>query len=253
MPRHARQISETGFYHAYFEGADKRKLFPDDEDYGRLLEILANLKSELNFQVFAYCLMENRVHLFIDEATYGGISLIMNRLMLSYAKRFNAKYGTNGKLYAGRFKSKPVGHSDRFLNLIRYIHQTPVREGTGDIDYKYSSFNEYKGDALIIDTHFAYILMTREEFIEFHNQPEAEEYLLTDSGRRSDSTVKHRIEDEFGVKVDEIKYLSAGRRDELIRRLRRKYSVRQLSRVCGISRGVIGSINEDDLLWDIRR
>ena len=69
MPRLARQKSETGFYHILLRGVGRQNIFVDDEDKQRFLETLERYKKELNFELHAYCLMGNHVHLLIKDVS----------------------------------------------------------------------------------------------------------------------------------------------------------------------------------------
>ena len=65
MARIARKKSCTGLYHVMLRGADRGIIFSDDEDNRRFLEIMQRVKRESMFQLYAYCLMGNHVHLLL--------------------------------------------------------------------------------------------------------------------------------------------------------------------------------------------
>lgn len=67
MPRTAREKSETGLYHVMLRGMDHRIIFSDEADYGRFLEAVNQAREKSSFKLYAYCLMENHVHLLIQE------------------------------------------------------------------------------------------------------------------------------------------------------------------------------------------
>ena len=67
MARQARRISNTGLYHVIFRGVNHCNLFEEHEDFEKLLDLLAVVKSDLGYRVHAYCLMNNHVHLFVQE------------------------------------------------------------------------------------------------------------------------------------------------------------------------------------------
>jgi len=90
MPRTARQKSATGFYHILLRGVGRQNIFVDDEDKQRFIETIARYKKELNFELHAYCLMNNHVHLLIKDAT-NQLEQIMKKIAGSYAYYFNVK------------------------------------------------------------------------------------------------------------------------------------------------------------------
>ena len=127
MSRLARQISSTGLYHIIFRGVNKQHIFEEDADYLKLLGILKQLKTEMNFKIYVYCFMSNHVHILLHEKEMGQISLIMKRTLTKYARWFNIKYSRSGALIANRYKSQPVEVDPYFLNVVRYIHQNPLK------------------------------------------------------------------------------------------------------------------------------
>ena len=159
MPRHQRILSETGTYHVMMRGNEKKNLFQGDEDKQRFLETLFIKKRETGFSVYAYCLMDNHVHLLIKEREES-LATTMKRVNASYAFYFNQKYHRVGHLFQDRFKSEPV-EDDRYLMAVaRYIHNNPVKAGMVDTleQYKWSSYRCYlapdKPESRNVDTAF---------------------------------------------------------------------------------------------------
>lgn len=66
MPREAQKLSKTNVYHVVLRGNEQRQVFKDDEDNQHFLEMLNVCKSTSGFEVYAYCLMGNHVHLCIS-------------------------------------------------------------------------------------------------------------------------------------------------------------------------------------------
>jgi len=64
MARQARRISKTGLYHIVFRGVNHCNLFEEYEDFEKLLDLLAIIKSDFGYKAYAYCLMSNHVHFF---------------------------------------------------------------------------------------------------------------------------------------------------------------------------------------------
>ena len=117
MSRLARRISETGMYHIMFQGVGKQSVFKEEADYQKLMEILVRVKSEAEFELYAYSFMANHVHLFVREQNQGDISLIMKKLLAHYATWFNKKYQRAGALFDNRYKSEPVEGEEYIYGL----------------------------------------------------------------------------------------------------------------------------------------
>lgn len=158
MPRHSREQSGTGIYHVMLRGVNRQSIFEDDEDNIRFLNLLRSLVERFDDAgkplpalcvFYAYCLMDNHVHLLMKEQSEN-ISTVIKRLAVSYAYYFNRKYSHNGHLFQDRFKSEPVNDIAYFMTLMRYIHQNPVKAClVGDVcDYRWSSWHEYASSSL---------------------------------------------------------------------------------------------------------
>ena len=65
MPRQARKKSERGIYHIMLREINKQTIFEDDEDNFKFLEVLKDWKAVSGYEIYAYCLMGNHVHLLI--------------------------------------------------------------------------------------------------------------------------------------------------------------------------------------------
>ena len=242
MSRLAREISPTGLYHIVFRGVNKQHIFEEETDYLKMIYILRDLKAELYFEIYSYCFMSNHVHLLIKEKNTGEISQIMKRLLTKYAMYFNKKYQRTGALIANRYKSQPVEFDAYFLSVIRYIHQNPVKAGIADKieDYRWNSYNEYvDGKKNIVDTDFVLQLISRKEFKQFHQVSEIDVFLVSDKLKLTDEAIRRAIMKEQKIEPQQISTFDRVTRNALLHELKEKYSIRQLERVTGISRGII--------------
>jgi len=65
MSRQRRKLSSSQIYHVMLRGNSGRDIFIDDEDKHRFLNILTNKKKDNEFVIYAYCLMDNHIHLLL--------------------------------------------------------------------------------------------------------------------------------------------------------------------------------------------
>ncbi len=138
MPRRPR-IESAGFHHIINRGVEKRKIFMDDSDKDKFLEILCEVAKHYQFKIHSYCLMDNHYHLLLEN-TLENLSLGMRQLNSSYAKYFNKRYTRVGHLWQGRYKSWFVINESYLFILFKYIESNPLKaEMTQKIgQYKYS-------------------------------------------------------------------------------------------------------------------
>lgn len=216
MPRTQRFISPTGTYHIMVRGVNKQCIFEDDEDYIRFLEILRRYKSLCRFRLFAYCIMDNHVHLLMQFPD-GSPGDTIKRISLSYNFYFNSKYERVGHLFQNRYVSTIVADEAGLLAVTRYIHNNPVKAGIcrHPHEYEYSSYHDYvpedvmsgetEGAAYasvgsariddrhtkaahagrgITDTDVVFSLMSKEWFIRFSQVIDEDESLEPCNGKR---------------------------------------------------------------------
>lgn len=152
MGRKPREISPTGIYHVCIRGVNKQRIFEYVEDYKGFFTILRQARNtdtegkELespNFELFAYCLMDNHVHLLIATNMLT-ISDVVKRISSSYARFFNYRYSRVGHLFQDRFRSEPCKDKDYLFTLLKYIHRNPIKAGIclKPEDYPHSSYRE---------------------------------------------------------------------------------------------------------------
>ncbi len=242
MSRLARAISESGVYHVLFRGVNQQNIFEEASDYGKLKDTIGFVKREMDFEIYAYCFMSNHVHIVLKEKNAGDISLIMKRILTKYARWYNIKYGRSGALIANRYKSVPVEIDEYFLQLIRYVHQNPVKAGiVNEIDaYPHSSYSEYLNDAVLTNTAFLSEMISKSEFIEYHKEIGSLEFRVTDSKKKTDEDVLMYLKKHYNIEnAKSIAKLPKAERDVLLADMKRTFPVRQLQRITGVSRGVI--------------
>lgn len=245
MPRKARKRAESGIYHAMLRGIDRQQIFEDAEDYLRFLDILFECRELCGFKIYAYCLMGNHVHLLI-KVCHDNLEEIFKRIAGKYVYWYNVKYRRVGHLFQDRFKSEPVEDNSYFLTVLRYIHQNPVKaklcKKVGD--YPYSSYNEYLNENAQIDTDFALQILPREDFAQYNDAVNSDICLEVSSAERravTDTQAKEIITKvSHCFTLVEFQELEEKKKTRFLQKIHDKgVSVRQLSRLTGISKGLV--------------
>lgn len=152
MPRQARVLSRSKVYHIMLRGNDRQKIFIDEDDKNKMIDIISNKKKNEAFYIYAFCVMDNHIHLILKEGS-DGLSRAMKRIATSYAFYFNKKYGRIGHVFQDRYKSENIEDDSYLLSAVRYIHQNPLKAGLSSINgYCWSSYGEYiSGKAIVTD------------------------------------------------------------------------------------------------------
>ena len=225
-------------------GINRQQIFEDKEDKLRFLETLLKYKKQCEYEVYAYCLMGNHVHILLKEGLED-LTLVFKRIAGSYVYWYNWKYHRTGHLFQDRFKSEPVEDDAYFMTVVRYIHQNPIKAGLcKSVDeYEFSSYNEYVEQKRIVDTDFCLGMIAKEQFIEFNNEYNEDVCLDISENfcRLTDDEAMSIIQKISKCKtVSEIQLLEKKRRNILIQKSYQKgLSIRQISRITGISKKIV--------------
>jgi putative transposase len=252
MPRKARKKSNTGIYHVVLRGINKQRIFEDNQDYRKFLETIKTNKYKSGYIIYAYCLMNNHIHLLIKEGTEF-LGNTFRRIGASFVYWYNWKYNRCGHLFQDRYKSEPIETDSYFLTVLRYIHQNPTKAGmVKEIEqYPWSSYQEYKTKPEICDTTFALKMFSEdyqkalklwEKFNHTENNEQCLEY--DDGTRLNDLEATEMIQRITGVKIPaEIQGYEKQKRNRVIKKLKDQgLPIRQIARLTGISYGLIRGI-----------
>ncbi len=136
-----------------------------------------------------------------------------------------------------------------FLTVMRYIHQNPIKAGLcKKVDgYKYSSFQEYKYEANMVDVNYVYEFIPESEFENYNNE------VINVNCLDIETQPIKRVTDEEARKIikryskcetiTEFQALGKKERNKYIKKFKEKgIAIRQISRLTGTSKGVIERI-----------
>ncbi len=245
MPRTARAVGNSRIYHVMLRGINRQRIFEDDEDRNRFLDILKRSKEKDKFDLIAWCLMPNHVHLLIRENEVS-LGTIFKRIGSAYVYWYNGKYERSGHLFQDRFKSEVVDNDAYFLTVIRYIHRNPVKAGLCDRpeDYPYSSLKRYFDKNSLNDSELVRSMMNEAQFMEWNAQAVEEKCMDMEDQLRihlTDSQAWEIIRRCSGCETTaEFQSLEKVKRDAALRKIMKgSVSIRQASRLTGVSIGVI--------------
>ncbi|MFG6147350.1 transposase [Halobacillus sp. B23F22_1] len=126
MPRVKRIWYPGAMYHITARGNRKENIFHHVYDRMKYLDTLKLVSKKYPFNIHAYCLMSNHIHLLL-ETTQFPPGKILHLLHLNYAKYFNKKYDHNGHLFQDRYHDKIIMDRYYFMDAFSYIHLNPSR------------------------------------------------------------------------------------------------------------------------------
>lgn len=133
----------TGFYHVCARGMSGQLIFESDEDRWEFLELMRDCCRDAGVTVVAWCLMSDYVDLLLLDYE-DMMSTAMQRLLLTYARRFNKRTGRAGCLFRERFERRSLDTDWQVMESICSVHACSQKAGISLIErYPWSSFAEY--------------------------------------------------------------------------------------------------------------
>lgn len=258
MPRVSRENSKTitKTYHIMLRGINKQDIFLDNQDRSKFLKELRLSKEKFRYEIYAYVLMNNHVHLAICDEN-DKLSDIIHKLGTSYAMYFNKKYKRVGHVFQNRFKSICVDTEEYLKSLVRYIHRNPINDGLcKKYDYNWSSYKEYLYKEELTDTNFLLDIFNKDrreaikQFVKFNNMDEAK---YPDIEFEFEEKMKDEEAAEYIVrffKIDnlfEIQKYNLKIRNEYICKISKMKGItmKQIARLLGMSESMIRKIIRD--------
>jgi len=243
MARPLRLSFENAVYHITSRGNRREQIFYNDEDRKRFLEKINETCLKYSFICFAYCLMDNHYHLFL-QTLLPNLSEGMHYLNTSYTNWFKARHKIVGVVFQGRYKSLIVDENSYGVYLSAYIHLNPYRADiVKDLrEYLWSSYLDYvdgektsvRLDTSLILKHFDNDLETaRRKYEAYVIENHMMENPLKDSykgivlgGNAFIQSIKERV-GKIGNKreVPETKSLTAYTTEEIIQKVMAEFSI----------------------------
>lgn len=184
MGRPTRTDHRGGIYHVIARGNNKEFIFIDQKDKGYFVSVLKKSAENMGCRVYGYVLMDNHYHLLLQTMDKM-LQEIMHVINNKYSKYFNLKYERVGHVFQGRYKSSIIQDEVYMFNVLRYIHQNPIKAGLCSRikQYPWSSDKYYRStitsfvDTSLIMNMLAYDeVVARKKYISFVDNDNDENY-----------------------------------------------------------------------------
>lgn len=127
MPRIARIIAAGYPHHITQRGNNCATVFFDDEDRQTYLKLLSQYSQRYLISIWAYCLMDNHIHLLAVPETETALSRGIGLTNLMYTQYLNRKLKQSGRIWQNRFFSCVVENDQYLWSVARYIERNPLK------------------------------------------------------------------------------------------------------------------------------
>lgn len=146
MGRKRRLWHSKGYYHITMRGNNRQNIFSDNIDIQEYYRILTDVYYRFTFELHAYCIMNNHVHLLLrfPEVHLG---ILMRNINKRYSDYYRKRHNYVGQIYQNRYFSKEIADIHRLLKVSAYIHLNPIETKIPMVKslekYPYSSYPAY--------------------------------------------------------------------------------------------------------------
>jgi putative transposase len=140
MPRFARVVVPGCPHHLIQRGNRRQRVFFSDEDRAFFLTLLGRAIQRYGLSIWAFCLMENHVHLIAVPKSEESFARGFGEVQRKYTLVINTRENWKGFLWQGRFISYPLDEGHCYA-AVRYVERNPVRAGLVELaeSYRWSS------------------------------------------------------------------------------------------------------------------
>ena len=146
MARKPRIHYPGAFYHVILRGNGGRDIFFSNKDRTKFYLLLQEGIERFEHRIHAFCLMTNHIHLVIQIGDIP-LSKVMQNVTFRYTRYINSRRKQIGHLFQGRYKAILIDADTYLLELVRHIHNNPVRAKVSKTtdQYSFSSHQAYLG------------------------------------------------------------------------------------------------------------
>jgi len=127
MPRIARIVAPGYPHHITQRGNNRATVFFDDEDRQTYLKLLDKYAKRFSLQIWAYCLMDNHIHLLAVPEKENSLARGVGLTNQVYTQYLNHKLKRSGRIWQNRFYSCIVEDNDYLWTVARYIECNPLK------------------------------------------------------------------------------------------------------------------------------
>lgn len=140
MPRTSRIVVPGVPHHITQRGNRQMPIFFSDGDRRYYVDLLTKACAAQEMKCFAWCLMDNHVHLILLPPTADALRATLASVHTKYAQHINLRQGLTGHLFQGRYASYAMDDA-HLMVAVRYVENNPVKARlvTNAADWRWSS------------------------------------------------------------------------------------------------------------------
>ena len=107
----------------------RRPVFAATETVKLLLQVTAEVRSEARFQLLAFVVMPDHIHLVLATPPNLTPGRVMGLMKGRFSNRYNRATGRRGSLWQSRYHERALRSERELIAAIEYVHNNPVKAG----------------------------------------------------------------------------------------------------------------------------
>ncbi len=147
MPDFRRYYLPNSIYFITTTTKDRRPIFHQEKNIHLLLETIGRVQTTYPFQMLAYCILPDHLHLLLQPKDQYSVSQIMHSLKRNFTLNYKRTLGLIAPqhLWQGRFWDHLIRSEKDLTVHLDYIHYNPVKHGLVQRpeDHPYSSYGSW--------------------------------------------------------------------------------------------------------------
>ncbi len=147
MPDFRRYYLPNSLYFITTTTKDRRPIFHQEKNIHLLLETIDRVQTIYPFQMLAYCILPDHIHLLLQPQDQYSVPQIMHSLKRNFTMNYKKTVGlvTTQHLWQGCFWDHLIRNEKDLIRHLDYIHHNPVKHGLVQRpeDYPYSSYGSW--------------------------------------------------------------------------------------------------------------
>jgi len=128
MARKPRIHFAGAVYHVILKSLDNQLVFKNVADRRAWEALVEDGIKRFGHSVHAYCWSKDHIQIAI-QVNDTPLAKIMQNLSFRYTRYFNKQHERQGALFHGRYKAILIEPEEYLNDLVRYIHNSPIRQG----------------------------------------------------------------------------------------------------------------------------
>ena len=146
MVRQKRHHEEWNIYHVMIRCNNQQMLLRKRETKLLLIGCFGKMQERIGYKIYGFIVMDNHAHWLIQVQGKHGLSVVMQKVLLSFGRYYRERNRFVGYFWQGRYKSVGIVTDHAMREVLKYVHDNPVKANMAEQaeDYVYSSAKEYQ-------------------------------------------------------------------------------------------------------------